>query len=160
MGKQNQSTIATNRQASYQFELGTRYEAGIALHGWEVVAIRQNQVQLSQSFVSLKKGEAWLMAAHISPLSTSTHENADPLRARKLLLKRIELNKLIGLCEQKGMTLVPTKLYFKQGKIKLEVAVAKGKKAHDKRRSIKERDERRYEASTRKHSGRNYDPST
>ena len=144
MVKKTSSTIASNRKAGFQYELGTRYEAGLVLQGWEVVAIRKNQVQLAQSYVSIKKGEAWLIHATITPLSTTdTYSKADPLRTRKLLLKKNELNKLIGLCQQKGKTLVPIKMYFKKGKVKLEISVGDGKKAHDKRHTIKERDQKR-----------------
>ena len=145
-----QKNIATNRQASFQYQLGPRLEAGIALEGWEVVAIRQGQVQLAQSYVSLKNGEAWLLSAHITPLATTTNHKADPLRERKLLLQRKELNKIIGQCKLQGTAIVPTKMYFKNGKIKLEISIATGKKQHDKRQSIKERDIKRYEDSQRK----------
>ena len=140
MNKSSPKPIANNRQASFQYQLGTRFEAGLVLEGWEVVAIRQGQVQLAQSYISLKNAEAWLIGAHISPLSTTTHQKADPLRERKLLLQRKELKKLIGQCQLQGETVAPVKLYFKNGKIKLEIALATGKKMHDKRESIKQKD--------------------
>jgi SsrA-binding protein len=153
MAKASSKSIAHNRQASFQYQLGTKFEAGLVLLGWEVVAIRQGQIQLAQSYVSLKNGEAWLIGAHISPLSTTTHQKADPLRERKLLLQYKELKKLIGQCQQQGQTIVPVKMYFKNGKIKLEIALATGKKLHDKKQSIKERDIKRYEDTQRKQRG-------
>ncbi|MDC3181063.1 SsrA-binding protein SmpB [Gammaproteobacteria bacterium] len=153
MNKSSPKPIANNRKASFQYQLGARFEAGLVLEGWEVVAIRQGQVQLAQSYISLKSSEAWLIGAHISPLSTTTHQKADPLRERKLLLQRKELKKLIGQCQLQGETVAPVKLYFKNGKIKLEIALATGKKMHDKRQSIKERDLTRYEDKQHKQRG-------
>ena len=124
--------------------LNQKYEAGIVLQGWEVKSIRAGRVNLQESYVTFRHGEAWLLGAHISPLaSASTHVDADPLRTRKLLLHKKELNTLYGNIERKGFTLVPLAMYWKQGRIKIEIALAKGKKLHDKRASSKERDWKR-----------------
>lgn len=131
---------ATNRKATHSYTLETKYEAGMSLQGWEVVAIRQAQINLANSYVSIKKGEAYLVGAHITPLETATSEKTDPLRNRKLLLNKRELNKLSGAIAQKGMSIVALKVYTKSGKMKLEIALAKGKKTHDKREAIKDRD--------------------
>ena len=138
--KKVNKAFATNRKASHSYSLETRYEAGLSLYGWEVVAIRQGQINLAESYVSIKQGEAFLIGAHITPLKTATSQTTEPLRPRKLLLNRKELNKLSGATAQKGMSIVALKIYAKSGKMKLEIAVAKGKKSHDKRQSIKERD--------------------
>ncbi len=135
------NTIAMNRKATHDYFIEQRFEAGIALEGWEVKSIRAGRAQLTESYVLLKKGEAFLIGAHITPLaSASTHVNADPIRTRKLLLHDIELKKLLGKIEQKGFTAVPLKLYWKKHLIKCEIGLAKGKKDHDKRASEKERD--------------------
>ena len=139
MKKKSNQNFATNRKASFQYTLETRFESGIVLTGWEVVAIRQGQVNLSESHVTIKSSEAWLINAQITPLSTVTNIKADPHRRRKLLLNRKELNKLIGATTQKGMSIVPTKIYLKNGKMKLEIALGKGKKKHDKRQTLKDR---------------------
>jgi len=140
--KQSESnTIALNKKSRHDFILGERYEAGLALEGWEVKSLRAGRVQLRDSYVIIKDGEAWLLGALITPLPTaSTHIQPDPQRTRKLLLHREELNKLIGAVERKGYALIPTAMYWKRGRAKLEVALAKGKQAHDKRASERERD--------------------
>ncbi len=140
--KQNTSqTIALNRKAKHEYSIEDRYEAGIALQGWEVKSIRAGKIQLDQGYVILKNGEAWLLGAQISPLSTvSTHIDPDPQRTRKLLLHNYELNKLIGLIERRGYTLVPLAMYWKHNRVKLEIGLAKGKKLHDKRADEKKRD--------------------
>ena len=121
--------------------LEDRFEAGMVLEGWEVKSLRAGRVQLRDSYVFIKDNEAWLSATTITPLETaSTHIRPEPMRTRKLLLHRDELNKLIGATERKGYTLIATAMYWKNGKAKLEIALAKGKKAHDKRASEKERD--------------------
>lgn len=135
------STIALNKVARHDYFIEERYEAGLALQGWEVKSLRDNRVQLKESYVVLQKAEAYLFGCHITPLaSASTHVKTDATRTRKLLLHREELNKLIGLVERKGYTLVPLALYWKKGRAKLEIGLAKGKKLHDKRASAKERD--------------------
>jgi SsrA-binding protein len=135
------TTIALNKKARYDFELQERYEAGIALLGWEVKSLRAGKAQLVDSYVIFKNGEAWLFGAQIMPLpSASTHFVTDPLRTRKLLLKQREIARLQEAAEQKGYTVVATALYWKAHLVKCEIALAKGKQLHDKRETEKERD--------------------
>jgi SsrA-binding protein len=135
------TTIAVNRKAHHDYSIEERYEAGIALQGWEVKSLRAGKIQLDQGYVILKDQEVWLIGAQISPLLTaSTHVHPDPQRTRKLLLHDREISKLIGSVERKGYTLVPLKLYWKNNRVKLEIGLAKGKKLYDKRASEKERD--------------------
>jgi SsrA-binding protein len=140
--KQNSNeSIAVNRKALHEYTIEERFEAGIVLEGWEVKSLRSGRVQLDQSYVIVKNGEAWLLGGQITPLQTaSTHINPDPQRTRKLLLHKKELNKLIGSVERKGYTLVPLSLYWQKRHVKLSIALAKGKKQHDKRATEKERD--------------------
>ena len=136
-----ESTIALNRQATHEYFIEERYEAGIVLMGWEVKSLRAGKLQLKESYVVIKSGEAWLLGSHISPLSSaSTHVTADPTRTRKLLLHGHELSKLIGLVERKGYTLIPLAMYWNKGRAKLEIGLAKGKQLHDKRAVEKDRD--------------------
>jgi SsrA-binding protein len=135
------STIALNKKARFDYFIEDRFEAGLALEGWEVKSLRAGKVQIQDSYILLKNGEAWLFGALINPLPTaSTHIHPDPQRNRKLLLHRQQLHKLIGAVERKGYALIPTAMYWKAGKAKLEIALAHGKKAHDKRATEKERD--------------------
>jgi SsrA-binding protein len=135
------STIILNRKARHDFALEDRFEAGIALEGWEVKSLRAGQVQIRDSYVLLKGDEAFLFGALITPLPTaSTHIQPDPQRTRKLLLHRHELNRLIGAVERKGYTLIPTAMYWKSGRAKVEIALAKGKQAHDRREDERQRD--------------------
>ncbi len=135
------ATIALNKKASHDYFIEQRIEAGLALEGWEVKSLRAGRVQIKESYVKILHAEAFLIGAHVSPLPTaSTHINPDPTRTRKLLLKRSELHKLIGQTERAGYTLVPTALYWKRGRAKLEIGLAKGKKLHDKRASEKDKD--------------------
>jgi SsrA-binding protein len=139
--KDTGSTIALNKKARHDYQLEERFEAGIALEGWEVKALRAGRIQLRDSYVLVKDGEAFLLGALITPLPTaSTHISPDPRRTRKLLLHRAELARLVGAVERKGYTVVPTAMYWKRGRAKLEIALAKGKQAHDKRASLKQRD--------------------
>ncbi|MGD2056518.1 MAG: SsrA-binding protein SmpB [Gammaproteobacteria bacterium] len=134
-------TIALNKKARHDYFIEDRYEAGLALQGWEVKSLRAGRAQLSESYILIKDGEAWLLGAHITPLtSASTHIRTDPTRTRKLLLHRRELDRLIGAVERKGYTLVPLALYWKRGNAKLEIALARGKQRHDKRATEKNRD--------------------
>jgi SsrA-binding protein len=136
--------IAQNRKAWHDYFIEQKYEAGLALRGWEAKSLRANRAQLKEGYVVIENGEAWLVGAHISPLPTaSTHVQADPVRKRKLLLHAAELNKLIGATERKGYTLVPLSLYWKHGRAKLEIGLARGKQAHDKREDIKKRETER-----------------
>ncbi len=133
--------IAENRKARFDYFIEQRYEAGLALAGWEVKAMRAGRAQLKEAYVYLRGGEAFLIGAHISPLaSASSHVTPDPVRTRKLLLHKSELQHLIGVVERRGYTLVPLELYWKSGRAKLDVGLAKGKKQHDKRAVQKERD--------------------
>jgi SsrA-binding protein len=138
---QGQKTIALNKKARFDYHLEDRLEAGIALEGWEVKSLREGRVQFADSYVFLRDGEAYLIGTRIDPLPTvSTHVEPNPMRSRKLLMHRRELDRLTGLVDQKGKTLVPTALYWKHGRAKLELGVATGKKQHDKRKTIKDRD--------------------
>lgn len=145
-------TIALNKKARHDYSIDERFEAGIALEGWEVKSLRAGKVQIVESYILLKNSEAFLFGAHITPLPTaSTHISPDPQRSRKLLLHRNELNRLIGSVERKGFALVPTALYWKNGKVKLELGVARGKKSHDKREAEKDRDWQRQKARLMRH---------
>lgn len=135
------ATIALNKKARHDFHIEDKLEAGLVLQGWEVKSLRAGRIQITDSYVMLRDGEAWLIACHMPPLlSASTHISPSPMRARKLLLHRRELARLIGAVERKGFTLVPLALYWRRGRAKLEVGVAKGKKEHDKRADLKNRD--------------------
>ncbi|MFZ2507381.1 MAG: SsrA-binding protein SmpB [Steroidobacteraceae bacterium] len=139
--------IAENRRARYDYFIDERHEAGIALLGWEVKALRAGRLQLQEAYVLLKSGETWLFGAHIAPLATtSTHVLADPTRSRKLLLHRRQIDALIGAVERKGYTLVPLAAYWKSGRAKLEIGLARGKKQHDKRSDERDRDWKREKA--------------
>lgn len=139
--KQTGNTIALNKKSRHDFLLGERFEAGLVLEGWEVKSLRENRVQMSDSYVMIMKGEAFLIGCLITPLNTaSTHIKADPTRLRKLLMHRKELNRLIGAVERKGQTIIPTAMYWKHNRAKLEISLAKGKQAHDKRQTEKNRD--------------------
>jgi SsrA-binding protein len=141
------NTIALNKKAGHDFHIEQRLEAGLALLGWEAKSLRAGRAQLKESYVKILHAEAFLIGAHFSPLaSASTHVDPDPTRTRKLLLKRAEIDRLIGQTERAGYTLVPTALYWKRGRAKLEIGLAKGKKLHDKRASEKDRDWQREKA--------------
>ncbi|PZO56307.1 MAG: SsrA-binding protein [Phormidesmis priestleyi] len=135
---------ADNRQARFQYEILDTYEAGIALFGTEVKSIREGKVNLRDGFANVKRGEVWLHNVHISPHSmTISAYNHEPRRVRKLLLHKQEIRKLIGQTEQKGLTLVPLKMYFKDGRVKVVIALGRGKKLHDKRESLKKKQDTR-----------------
>jgi SsrA-binding protein len=145
----HEGTIALNRRARHDYHIEERYEAGLALAGWEVKALRAGRVQLAEGYVLIKGDEAYLIGSHITPLnSASTHVVADPTRTRKLLLNRRELDHLVGAVERKGHTVVPLAMYWKQGRAKLEIGLARGKKEHDKRATEKDRDWQREKART------------
>lgn len=151
--KTSPGSIAQNKKARHDYHIEERFEAGLALAGWEVKSLRAGKVQLTESYVLLKDGEAWLLGAHISPLNTaSTHVIADPIRTRKLLLHKRELARLFRATQQKGHTCVPLALYWKGNHIKCEIALATGKKQHDKRASEKERDWDREKQRTMRHN--------
>jgi SsrA-binding protein len=137
--------IAENRKARHEYFIEDRYEAGLALMGWEVKSLRAGRVQLTESYVYIRNGEAYLFGAHFSPLnSASSHVIADPTRNRKLLLNRSEIDHLVGAVEREGYSLIPLELYWKRGRVKLRVGLAKGKKQHDKRATEKDRDWERH----------------
>lgn len=136
--------VSDNRQARYLYEILETYEAGIELKGTEVKSIREGRVNLRDGYVLIRNGEAWLLNVHVSPHSTaSQYFNHEPLRTRKLLLHKEEIRKLIGKVEQKGLTLVPLKMYLKKGLVKISVGLGKGKKLHDKREDLKKRQDKR-----------------
>ncbi len=137
-------SITVNKKAFHDFFVEEKYEAGIALQGWEVKAIRAGRMNIKESYVIIRNGEIFLIGMHITPLPTaSTHVNPDPTRTRKLLLHDSEIMKLIGKVERAGYTLVPLDLHYTRGRIKLEVGLAKGKKQHDKRGDEQEKDSKR-----------------
>lgn len=139
--KKPSNTIAQNKKARFDYHIEDSVEAGLQLHGWEVKSLREGKVQLTDSYVIFKGGEAWLLGAQIQPLATvSTHFVADPSRTRKLLLNRKEISRLQSATEQKGYTVVCTDLYWKNHLVKCKIGLAKGKQAHDKRATEKERD--------------------
>ncbi|MDH3419478.1 MAG: SsrA-binding protein SmpB [Gammaproteobacteria bacterium] len=145
--KPSPSSIAQNRKARFDYFIEESVEAGLVLEGWEVKSLRAGKAQLSESYVIVKDGEIWLLGAHITPLSSaSTHVNADASRTRKLLLHRDQIDRLTGLVERKGYTLVPLELYWGKGRAKLAVGLAKGKKQHDKRADERDRDWQRDKA--------------
>jgi SsrA-binding protein len=134
-------SIVDNKKAYHDYHIEEKFEAGLALEGWEVKSIRAGRAQLKEAYVIVKGGEIMLIGAHLTPLSTaSTHVHADPTRTRKLLLHRGEINRLIGQVERAGYTLVPLNLHYSRGRVKLDMGLAKGKKQHDKREAEKLRD--------------------
>lgn len=141
MSKQDNATIVVNKKARFDYFIEDQYEAGLVLEGWEVKSLRAGKINLSDAHVIIKYGEAWLLGAQIQPLPTaSTHLLPDPTRTRKLLLKQRELNHLIGAVERQGYTLIPLSFYWSRNKVKMKLVLAKGKKTHDKRETIKDRD--------------------
>ena len=139
--KSPSSTIALNKRARHDYSIEDKFEAGLVLEGWEVKSLREGHVQINDTYVMVKDGEIWWLGGLITPLlSASTHVNPQPTRSRKLLLNRREIDKLIGAVERKGYTLVPLAMYWKKGRAKLEIGLAKGKKDHDKRATDKDRD--------------------
>ena len=148
----SKKTIARNKRARFEYHIEERFEAGIALEGWEVKALREGRIQFADSYVLLKDNEAFLFGCLLSPLPTvSTHITPDPTRTRKLLLHRRELDRLFGAVERKGYALIPTAMYWSRGKVKVEIGLAKGKRQHDKRRVQKDRDLERQKARIMKH---------
>lgn len=148
-------SIIENRKATHDYFIEERFEAGLVLQGWEVKAIRDSRVQLKESYVIVRDGELYILGMHVSPLATaSTHIHPDATRTRKLLLKADEISKLIGKVEQRGYTLVPLNLHYKNGRVKLDFALGRGKKQHDKRDSSRERDWTREKDRLMKHDTR------
>lgn len=136
----NIKVISDNKKARFDYELLENYEAGIELTGPEVKSIKQGHISLKEAFIATRNNEAYLTNAHVSPYNPATHNNSEPRRSRKLLLKRDELNNLISKSQASGLTIVPVKIYLKRGLVKLEIALARGKKLHDKRETLKRRD--------------------
>lgn len=139
----NIKVIAKNKKAFFEYFIEEKYEAGIALQGSEVKSLRDGQASLSDAYAMIKNNEAWLLHAHIAPYAPSAIFNHEPKRARKLLLHKAQILKLLGKLKEKGLTLIPTMLYFKQGRAKVELGLAKGKKKYDKRTAIKARENKR-----------------
>lgn len=135
----NLKPVIENRQARFNFELTENFEAGISLNGWEVKGIRAGQADMKDSYVMMKKGEAWLIGMNINPLNEVTHA-VDPIRTRKLLLTKSELSKIFKATQEKGLTCIPTKLFWKENLIKIKISLGKGKTKFDKRRSLKEKE--------------------
>ena len=135
--------VATNRQASHRYHLLDRWECGLVLQGTEVKALRDGKAQIKDGYASVRDGEVWLHNVHIPPYGPASRENHEPERPRKLLMHKREIERLIGRTREKGLTLVPTRLYFSRGRAKVEIALARGKDVGDKRQSIKEREMKR-----------------
>ena len=145
--KPSGNVIAVNRKARHDYFIEDTFEAGLSLEGWEVKCLREGRAQIAEAYVNLRKGEAWLVGAHFSPLTTtSTHVQADPTRSRKLLLHRGQLDRLTGAVERKGFALIPLNLHWHKGRAKLDVGLGKGKKQHDKRADKKDQDWQRQKA--------------
>jgi len=139
--KTGSSTIALNKKARFDYFIEEEFEAGMVLEGWEVKSLRAGKINITESYVLLKKGEAWLLGAHIIPLQTaSTHVKADPTRTRKLLLNKQEISRLEGAVSRQGLTCVALSVYWSKGKAKCKIALAKGKQKHDKRETLKQKD--------------------
>ena len=152
--REPRATIALNRRAKFDYELGQRFEAGLALLGWELKSIRAGLAQLADSYVLMRAGEAWLLGAHITPLaSASSHVEADPTRSRKLLLRAKELSRIFAAVQTRGQACVATALYWKGPLVKCEIALGKGKKTHDKRMAQRDRDWRRDQTRLAKQHG-------
>ncbi|KIQ95889.1 MULTISPECIES: SsrA-binding protein SmpB [Lysobacteraceae] len=155
-GKSGGGTIALNKRARFDYHLEERFEAGLALQGWEVKSIRAGRANIGESYAVVRNGEMFLFGAQMTPvISTSSHVVADPMRTRKLLLHRREIDKLIGQIERDGYTVIPTSMYWKAGKVKLELALAKGKQSHDKRQTSKDRDWAREKQRTLRQHNKN-----
>ncbi|MEZ0396974.1 MAG: SsrA-binding protein SmpB [Anaerolineales bacterium] len=148
---ENVKVVATNRKARFEYFLLEHFEAGLALQGSEIKSIRAGQVSLAEAYVRVEDGQAWLVDAHIAPYSQASRFNHDPRRPRRLLLHKKEIRELFEAVRQKGVTIVPTRIYLKQGRAKVEIALARGKKLHDKRQEIARRDaEREIERTLRR----------
>ena len=142
-GKETQKLIANNKKAFHDYFIDETYEAGIALHGTEVKSMRMGKCSIKESFIRIENGEVFVYGMHVSPYEKGNIFNKDPLRVKKLLMHKYEINKLIGKVKEKGYTLVPLQVYFKEGKVKVEIGLARGKKLYDKREDIAKKDQRR-----------------
>ena len=138
--KSGSHVIAENRRARHEYFVEDTLEAGLVLQGWEIKSMRSGQARIAESYISLRRGECWLIGSHIQPLPNAAHLATDPTRMRKLLLHRKEIARLQGTVQRQGYTLVPLSLYWKQGRAKLSLAIARGKMQHDRRQAVKERD--------------------
>lgn len=147
--------FAFNRAASHNYFLFDKYEAGVALRGTEVKSIREGRASLKDSYAAVKENEVWLLNCHISPYSHGNRQNHDPLRPRKLLLRKTEIRRLVGKTVERGFTLIPLQLYLKKGKIKCEIALAKGKHTHDKRESLRRKESDREAQSALRRRNKN-----
>lgn len=142
-GKESQKLIANNKKAYHDFFIDETYECGIALHGTEVKSMRMGKCSIKEAFVRIEDGEVFVYGMHVSPYEKGNIFNKDPLRVKKLLLHKYEINKLLGKIKEKGYTLVPLQVYFKDGKVKVEIGLARGKKLYDKSEAIAKKDQRR-----------------
>ena len=142
-GKESQKLIANNKKAYHDFFIDETYECGIALHGTELKSMRMGKCSIKEAFVRIEDGEVFVYGMHVSPYEKGNIFNKDPLRVKKLLLHKYEINKLLGKIKEKGYTLVPLQVYFKDGKVKVEIGLARGKKLYDKREAIAKKDQRR-----------------
>lgn len=142
-GKESQKLIANNKKAYHDLFIDETYECGIALHGTEVKSMRMGKCSIKEAFVRIEDGEVFVYGMHVSPYEKGNIFNKDPLRVKKLLLHKYEINKLLGKIKEKGYTLVPLQVYFKDGKVKVEIGLARGKKLYDKREAIAKKDQRR-----------------
>lgn len=142
-GKESQKLIANNKKAYHDFFIDETYECGIALHGTEVKSMRMGKCSIKEAFVRIEDGEVFVYGMHVSPYEKGNIFNKDPLRVKKLLLHKYEINKLLGKIKEKGYTLVPLQVYFKDGRVKVEIGLARGKKLYDKREAIAKKDQRR-----------------
>ncbi len=154
MAESEQKNLATNRRARHDYEILDRFEAGIVLRGPEVKSLRAGKVNLGDAYAVIRRGEVFLQNLHIGPYEPATRQNADPIRERKLLMHRSEIGKLSGRVAERGLTLVPLSLYFKQGRAKLELALARGKRRYDKRQRLRQREDEREARQSMRKGGR------
>lgn len=143
MSEQGIKTVATNKKARHDYIITDTFEAGMMLTGSEIKSVRAGQVNLRDSYATVREGELWLISAHIAPYKQASRENHEPRRERKLLMHRREINRLVGKLQEKGLTLVPLKIYLKKGRAKIELGLGQGKRLYDKRQSMRERTDRR-----------------
>ena len=143
MAKEELKIVATNRKAFHDYSIEETHEAGIALTGTEIKSVRAGSVNLRDAYVTIKEGEAWLLNTHISPYEPASRQNVDPYRSRKLLLHRSEINRLMGRVKEKGLTIVPLRMYLKKNRAKIEIALVRGKRQYDKREAISKRENER-----------------
>ena len=143
MSKETMKLVANNKKAYHDYFVDEKYEAGLVLHGTEVKSLRMGKCSIKESFIRIENGEVWVYGMHISPYEMGNIFNKDPLRPKKLLMHKVEINKLLGKIKEKGFTLVPLQVYFKEGRAKIEIGLCRGKKLYDKRQDIAKKDQRR-----------------